>query len=88
MDGSITLVGGPLEFDTRRIDLWVSDLITIALPKLTEQERGQINCATGRFDLVNGIAASDGFVREIDVQVGQAVDKGQVLVVLENESLR
>ena len=33
-------------------------------------------------------AASSGFVREIDVQVGQAVERGQVLVVLENEPLR
>jgi putative peptide zinc metalloprotease protein len=33
-------------------------------------------------------ATGDGFVREIQVEIGQKVEPGQVLVVLENEQLR
>jgi putative peptide zinc metalloprotease protein len=33
-------------------------------------------------------AASDGFVRDIQVEIGQKVEPGQVLVALENEQLR
>jgi len=33
-------------------------------------------------------ATSDGFVREIQVEIGQKVEPGQVLVTLENEQLR
>ena len=32
-------------------------------------------------------AASDGFVREVQVEIGQKVERGQVLVALENEQL-
>ncbi len=63
VNGKAEFVGGPGKIANRKLGLWGSDLMMMALP--TQWRKGEfttLNCIVSHFDVVDGIARSDAIL--------------------------
>ena len=84
VDGLLTVIGGPGQFNERRIDLWAADLIpTMLSPQWQSAETTEVNCMVAHVGIVDGLAT----IENILLDTRRVTIAASGIVNLKNEAL-